>query len=159
MAYSEEQIENIFKNICFRIAEGESVRDILKNNDMPSRETFYKWLIDDKNLSDQYARACEIRAEGVFEEILDIADDGTNDYMTITKGDMEYNVEDREVTSRSKLRVQARQWWLSKVHPKKYGDKLDVTTDGQQINNSIPLVLDDGRTYEDLKNELKPEEE
>lgn len=143
MAYSEDKKKELFKTICFKIAEGKSVREILKEDDMPSRDTFYKWLIDDTELSDQYARACEIRAEGVFEEILDIADDGTNDYMTIKKGDMEYNVEDREVTSRSKLRVEARKWWLSKVSPKKYGERIDVTSKGEQIQSAPTSITVD----------------
>jgi len=46
--------------------------------------------------------------------------------MTITKGDETYNVEDREVTNRSRLRVDSRKWLASKLNPKKYGDKLEL---------------------------------
>jgi hypothetical protein len=67
----------------------------------------------------------------------EIADDGSNDYMTITKGNKSYNVEDREVTSRSKLRVDTRKWMLSKMNPKKYGDKIDVTTKDGPIPGSL----------------------
>lgn len=80
-----------------------------------------------------YARAKDAQADFLAEEILEIADDGTNDYMTITKGDMEYNVEDREVTNRSKLRVDARKWIASKLKPKKYGDKTDITSGGEPL--------------------------
>jgi len=84
--------------------------------------TIFSWLKEHKEFSDKYARAKELQAEYMAEQIIAIADDGTNDYMTIVKGDVEYNVEDREVTSRSKLRVESRKWLASKLLPKKYGD-------------------------------------
>jgi hypothetical protein len=58
--------------------------------------------------------------------MIDIADDGSNDFMTITKGDISYEVENKEWTSRSKLRVETRKWAASKLKPKKYGEKLDL---------------------------------
>lgn len=126
--------------ICTRLTEGESLRRILLTKGMPSSSTIYRWLLNEdyKSFWEQYARAREVQAEVMFDEILDIADDGSNDFMTITKGDYTYNVEDREVTNRSKLRVDSRKWYLSKVLPKKFGDKLDMTTNGKDL--PIPLL-------------------
>lgn len=126
--------------ICRRISGGESVRSLTQSEDMPSGASIYNWLLDSDKLDflEQYARARDTQAELMFDEILEIADDGSNDYMTITKGKETYNVEDREVTNRSKLRVDARKWYLSKVLPKKFGEKLDLTSDGKAIRgNSI----------------------
>lgn len=106
---------------------------ICEADDMPCQTTVYKWLREHSEFAQKYARAHEARAHLLIGEILEIADDGTNDYMTITKGDMEYNVEDKEVTNRSKLRVEARKWIASKLLPKVYGDKLDLTTGGEKI--------------------------
>lgn len=100
-----------------------------------SPSTFYLWLTDNKAFSEQYARVKVMQADLLAEEILQISDDGSNDYMTIVKGDKSYNVEDREVTSRSKLRVDSRKWLASKLAPKKYGDKMDVTSDGDKITS------------------------
>jgi hypothetical protein len=36
-------------------------------------------------------------------------------------------------------------------------DKSDITSDGKELKQSIPLVLKDGKSYDDLKEELKPE--
>ena len=58
----------------------------------------------------------------MFEEILDIADDGSNDYME-TKGGYKIN---SESIARSRLRIDARKWIMSKMQPKKYGDKLEL---------------------------------
>jgi len=142
MAYNQEQQDKIFNEICEYIEQGKSLRSILKSFDMPSSRTFYSWLDESEEKVKQYARATEIRAENIFEDMLEIADDGTNDYMTITKGDIEYNVEDREVTNRSKLRLDARKWMLSKMQPKKYGDKIqqDIEITGSLNIPNIPDI-------------------
>lgn len=141
MAYSSERIEKLFIEICDYIEEGKALRTILRDKDMPSSKTFYEWLDSDKEKVKLYARATEIRAENIFEDMIEIADDGTNDFMTITKGDLQYNVEDKEVTSRSRLRLDTRKWILSKLQPKKYGDKLDVTSDGDKLQTPKKLII------------------
>lgn len=137
MAYSEEQKDNVFNRVIKEIQSGKALRNVLKEEGMPSSQTFYIWLDEDELKSKQYAGACEDRAEAIFEEMIEIADDGSNDYMTITKGIEKYNVEDKEVTNRSRLRIDTRKWMLSKLMPKKYGDKLDITTDGERLNSPI----------------------
>jgi hypothetical protein len=131
--------QDIANLICERISNGESLRSICKSEDMPQRSTVFNWLANEKykDFLDRYARAREEQAENLAEEIFEIADDGSNDYMTITKGNVRYNVEDKEVTSRSKLRVDARKWYLSKVLPKKYGDKLDLNHSGSMTTKVI----------------------
>ena len=42
-----------------------------------------------------------------------------------------------DVIQRDRLRVDARKWMLGKMQPKKYGDKLDVTSDGEKISTTI----------------------
>jgi hypothetical protein len=116
---------------------------ICEEKEMPTTSTVYNWLLDDdkREFLDKYRRARDAQAEKMSEEIIDISDDGTNDLMTITKGNETYNVEDREVTNRSKLRVNARQWYLSKVMPKKFGDKLDLTSGGDKLPTPILNVI------------------
>lgn len=116
-----------------KLAEGKSLRTICLSESMPDKATIFRWLKTNKQFRDQYAHAKEASAVAMAEEILDIADDGTNDWMTIGRGDSEREVENREVVNRSKLRVDARKWLLSKLVPKKYGDKLDMTTDGKPL--------------------------
>ena len=126
MAYSKEQIEKLFIVICERITKGEAVRNILKDKDMPAYETFYNWL-NDENKAKQYARATEIRAEAIFDEMFEIADDGTNDYGTkILLDGSEIEVLNSEHIQRSRLRIDTRKWALSKMNPKKYGDKIET---------------------------------
>jgi len=114
---------------------------------MPAASSVFLWLLDEEDpekkiFSEHYARARASQAELMFEEILEISDDGSNDYMTIVKGKEAYNVEDREVTNRSKLRVDTRKWYLSKVLPKKFGDKIDLTSDGKAIKGNTIVFKD-----------------
>ena len=66
--------------------------------------------------------------------MLTIADHSDKDTVIIyDKQGNPVPVEDKEWTNRSRLRVDTRKWIASKLKPKKYGDKIDVTTQGQAI--------------------------
>lgn len=128
-------IKNTFKQILLSIEEGNSLRATLRREGMPTSTTFYEWIDNDKEKALHYARACEKRADAIFEEILDIADDSSNDFTLADIGDgMQIEKFNSEHVQRSKLRVDARKWAISKMNPKKYGDKLDMTTGGDKIN-------------------------
>ena len=117
-----------------------------ENDDLPNADTIYLWLTKYPEFSDKYARAREIQAELLADEIIEIADETSHDTLTTDEG-KEY--ENKEWVNRSKLRVDARKWKASKLAPKKYGDKLDVTTDGDKIN-SIDLTKVDSATLKKL---------
>lgn len=140
MAYSEEDKTNIVNTVCERIMEGEAIREIMKDKSLPNFNTLLIWISNDEKKSNQYAKAMEIRSELLFEEMLEIADDGSNDHMTITRGNEQYNVENKEFTSRSRLRVDTRKWYLSKLNPKKFGDKVEHSGD---VNNNVRYILKD----------------
>lgn len=123
--------KDLAEDICEQVAiSSKSMKTICGEFNIPVK-TVLNWLYDKdspnhQEFSAMYARAKEMQAEYLVEEILEIADDGSNDLMTITKGDVSYNVEDKELTNRSKLRVDARKWIASKLMPKKYGEKIDL---------------------------------
>jgi len=123
MAYTKKQIEDTFNSICKKIEEGKPLRQILKEKNMPSSQTFYKWIDDNEAKSKRYARACEERSDVIFEEILEIADNQDEDVVTTEEGKA---ITNHNVINRSRLQVDARKWILSKMNPKKYGDKLEV---------------------------------
>lgn len=123
MAYSEEKINEIFSQIMSHIINGRSLRTILKDHGMPSPETFYRWLNDDDKKAKHYARACEYRADAIFDEIIEIADESERDTIVHDDGRETAN---SEWINRSRLRVDARKWIASKLAPKKYGDKFEV---------------------------------
>ena len=112
----------LFAKICARIAAGESVNAICRDKDMPNQDSFYKWLRNKPGLAEKYTHAREAQADTIFNEILDIADDGRNDFMERETGE----VPDHELVQRSRLRIDARKWMAGKLAPKKYGDKLTL---------------------------------
>ncbi len=120
MAYTEENKENIFEYVCQEIEKGRALRNVLKDENMPSTSTFYQWLDNDEVKAKQYARATEVRADIIFDDILAIADENTND-TSINENGIE--VVNNDVIQRSRLRIDARKWVLSKLNPKKFGDK------------------------------------
>lgn len=140
--------------MCERVASGESVRSITKDEDMPAMATFFRWLHEKPEFKEQYTIAKELGAEALFADLLAIADDGSNDY--VEKLDQEgkalgYAV-NGECIQRSRLRVDTRKWYLSKVLPKVYGER-------QQIENihSFKDMSDDeiNNRIKALENELK----
>lgn len=142
MAYSGKEIETLFDEICERISEGEALSKVLKSENMPSRNTFYQWLIKDEMLQDKYARATELRAELMFEDIINISDSVGQDMIEQPDGTL---VTNHNIINRDRLRIDSRKWALSKMMPKKYGDKLDIdhTTKGKEINQPPTFIFSD----------------
>lgn len=112
--------------ICLRLADGESLRSICAGKDMPDRVTVFRWLREREEFRNQYARAREDQAESIFEEILEIADDGRRDYVEDEEG---HQAVDHDHIQRAKLRVETRKWMLGKLAPKKYGERLQLAND------------------------------
>jgi hypothetical protein len=111
----------IAAEVCGKIAQGQSVRSISAEPGMPGQTTIYQWLQAHDEFAVQYARAREAQAEHFQDEILSIADDGRNDTYEDENGGVRT---DQDVIARSRLRVDTRKWLMSKLAPKKYGDKL-----------------------------------
>lgn len=112
--------------ICAKLETGQSLREICNSQDMPDERTVRRWASDPAHpFAPHYARAREVGYLRIADEILDIADDGRNDWMKRTvKGGNEVEVVNKEAVERSKLRVDARKWLLSKMLPKVYGEKI-----------------------------------
>lgn len=94
--------------ICERLAEGESLRAICASDSMPSKAAVFRWLGERAEFRDQYARAREEQAESLADEITEIAD----------------TAEDAQI---ARLRIDARKWVASKLKPKRYGDRLELS--------------------------------
>jgi hypothetical protein len=127
--YVTEYSQSIFDEICDIIATSNNglVKILKSKPSYPSPNIFYKWIDSTKENIEQYARAREAQADFLVDEILEIADDSTNDTITIQTGDYEKQIENKEWTKRSELKVNTRKWIASKFRPSKYGDKLDIS--------------------------------
>jgi hypothetical protein len=102
----------IAEEILTRMAMGESLRSICDDEHMPNRATVTRWVIrDEEGFGVRYYDA--FRAKCIFwaDEIVDIADDGRNDWME-KNGVM---MPDKEAVARSRLRIDSRRWLLGKL--------------------------------------------
>lgn len=118
-----EQVADI---ICERLADGESLRAICQDEDMPSKATVFRWLGKHKEFQDQYARAREEQAESFADEMVAISDEKETK-VVIASEDEQVVVFDSTAVARNRLRIDARKWVASKLKPKKYGDRVDST--------------------------------
>lgn len=117
--------------ICAMIAEGISLRKACSRPGMPTVSTVLLRAVKDKAFSEQYRRARLQQADVWFDEIADIADDGSNDWMERqTRSGETIAVLNHEHVTRSKLRIDARLKIIALMNPKKYGEKLDVNQAG-----------------------------
>ncbi len=120
--------------ICARMSEGESLRSICRDPSMPALSTVFLWIGKFPDFSEQYKVAMAARADAMFEELFDIADDGRNDYIENEDGFQKLN---SEHVQRSRLRIDTRKWALSKMMPKKYGDK----TEAVEVNDDNEITI------------------
>lgn len=105
--------------ICTRLANGESLRAICSSDRddwMPHIGTVLRWVGQHEEFREQYARAREIQAETMADEIIGIADDA--------------DIDAGAGVAKARLQVDARKWVASKLLPKKYGDKLQAEVSG-----------------------------
>lgn len=140
MAYSREKKEKLFTAIFESIENGSSLRKALLDNKLSS-STFFIWLEEDTEKSKQYARATELRAEALLDEMMDIVDDSQHDVIPTELGDgVTVERTNHEVIQRSRLRYDARKWLVSKLNPKKYGDKTILSGDEDNPISIAPII-------------------
>ena len=119
-AYSDD----IAALIIERLAAGESLRAICTEDEMPSEALVRKWVIQDEaGFGAQYARARDVGLDVLADQCMEIADrqhEGTG------------------AVARDRLRFDARRWYLSKLAPKRYGEKVVL---GHSTEPGKPVVV------------------
>jgi hypothetical protein len=122
--YSQELTDTI----CARIADGQSLRRICRDEGTPGLTTIFMWLREYPEFRDQYELAKSSQADAMEEDMLDIAD--TPPAMTA-----DGKVDSADV-AHMRLRIDTRKWIASKLKPKKYGDKIE-----QEIKGEVGLTV------------------
>ena len=114
--------------ICIRIAEGESLRQILRDEGMPAQSTVYEWLLRHPQFAENYTRAREEQADTLADEIISIADEQPEIIAVVDKktGALIEHKLDGAFIQWQKNRIEARKWTAMKLKPKKYGDRVAV---------------------------------
>ena len=113
--------------ICARLAAGEGLATICKDPNMPVESVVRMWVMDDKppGIAARYARARQLGYHKMADEIIELSDDTS--YLDRTTASA--------IVQQRRLAVDSRRWLLSKVLPKVYGDRIEVSGDPE-----APLV-------------------
>lgn len=141
------------EEICARMANGETLHNICKSLDI-SRLTVYRWATQQTHpFFNMYARARDMQADTMADEIIDIADDPQYDWAERTVGRGIVVLADHEHIHRSQLRVDARKWIASKLKPKKYGERITQEIETRETK-TIEVVISHGDTGGVIEGEL-----
>jgi len=121
--------------VCERLALGESMRSVSRDEEMPAMTTLFRWLREKEEFKQQYAIAKQESAEAMSEDCLDISDniDG-NPVMVdgkplMIKGEIVRALDNTSI-QHAKLKVDTRKWLMAKMKPKKYGDRITTEHEG-----------------------------
>jgi len=140
-----KQVEDVF---FMRISDGEPLKAVCREPGMPSAPIVFQRLTSDPEFQSRYAHARAVQADMIADEVLEIADDGRNDWMERHGRDAEGWLLNGEHTARSRLRIDARKWYLEKIAPKKYGNAMRI--DGEQtVTHNIS---DDVVSFQEIAN-------
>lgn len=113
--YNEDQANQIAE----RLSDGEPLRQICRDPNMPQWRTVYDWIAAHPDFAARIARARELGQDVIAEDCLAIADDLTD-----------------EPASR-RVRVETRLKLLAKWNPKRYGDRVELAGD-----KNAPLTIE-----------------
>ena len=142
MAYPIDEKDRIFTEICDLIASGLSLRKAIDKAGTIPKSQFFEWMDGDKSKSDQYARAIEDRTDLKFESI-------ESDYLETPQRDPESGRIDSGWVQLQRLKIDAKKWELSKMLPRKYGDKVENTVIFEKpIFNGIDLDVPEDNSTE-----------
>ena len=120
--------------IIERLSNGETLSQMCREPGMPKRTTVLKWRDKNPQFADRYARARRDQMETWSDEIIEISDNGTTDYITkVGRNGVEHEAVDQEHIQRSRLRVDTRKFLMAKIAPHLFGDRLAVEHTGGMI--------------------------
>lgn len=139
--YTKELADEIVERIC----NGEPLRQICRDEHTPSWRAVYDWINDNEDFASRIARARELGFDAIAEDCLNIADNQETGIKTVE----DHNgtkTETADMISHRKLKIETRLKLLSKWNPKKYGDKIDVTSKDEKLD--APIIIDWGATQQ-----------
>jgi hypothetical protein len=112
--------------VCERLAAGEPLAAICRDEGMPTTRTFLRWADEDEEVELAYRRAREAQAEWLDAEIQRVSE----------------TAKDKDTAAAARVRITALTWRASKQAPKRYGDRLDVAVDASL---DLGAIIDRGR--------------
>lgn len=134
--YPEEEKKQLLDFIFERIENGSSMAGSIRELNEEfllnfSTRTFYDWIEKDKSgeTAHRYARAREIMIQNKFDSI-------ERDYSQEPDRDVLTGRVDHGWVAMQKLKIDSKKWELSKLMPKRYGDRLAIEADVKSENKT-----------------------
>jgi hypothetical protein len=125
MARPSEYNFELCKEICELIADGGYIIQVLESNEKyPSWSTFRHWKRDNEELKTLYVNAQQDKTEALINNIVKVQ-------QMALRGEID--------ASTANVVMQTDKWLSSKFYPKMYGDKTDITSNGETIKTP-PII-------------------
>jgi len=155
-----EYTDELADDICQLIIQGHSVRKIADTDVMPTESTIYLWLSKFPYFSEKYGAAVQHRTNKYMEECVDLSDNmpdgikfmGLDGRLYERDEVLQLTVQERamaqlvpiglsnELINKRKLQIDTRLKASAQMHPRKYGSKTDLTTNGKDIKGVTVVV-------------------
>jgi hypothetical protein len=128
MAKAKPQAETIDHKAAILdwLLTGESLRAYCRQAGAPSIFTVLRWISDDKDFEQQYARAREMAQEVAADALDDIGDDAVKAETAVEVAGL-------------RLKADIVKWKMARMAPKKYGDKVQA-----ELSGTVNMTLYDG---------------
>lgn len=104
----------VMERICVRVANGETIRRISEDPDMPTQSGIMKWIAQDLEFKAMYETARLARADARADEIDQLIH-------RMLEGEIDAQA--------AKVAIDAQKWLMAKENAKRYGDRVDVNTE------------------------------
>jgi hypothetical protein len=129
--------EALANEMLNRMASGQSLNSVCKLDHMPHIATVFDWIEKHPAFGEKYARARELAAHALFDQMIDIADDTSGDLLDDGSAN-------NAAIQRARLRVDTRARIAGKLAPKVYGERIEQLAQTVNVtNNSLTI---DGRS-------------
>lgn len=140
LTYTQELADKILLGV----SEGKSLRAICESLGIPA-PTVRRWIvINHEGLAEHYARARDLQYETWADEIKELADQcriGVKTVVEEGKDGVKTIETTADMVERTRLQIDARKWLLSKLHHKRYGDKLDLKNT-HEVGDTLTALLE-----------------
>lgn len=116
----------VWGEVVMRMSTGKSLSSVLKEPGMPPWTTFNRMLRKSDILREDYDKAVQDRADRLADELLELADEEPPEGLEGPAASA--------WVQRKRLQVDTRKWIASKLKPRTYGDRIDVSVSDTRIS-------------------------
>lgn len=124
MAYATDEVTEIQEKLLAEIQTGRSLRQVCTDEGMPHFTTVLRWVAADGQFASRYARARTAQADTLFDRMEAVEE-------AVSAGTMDSHA--------ARVVLDSMRWRASKLAPKIYGDRLDVSVSDTRISISGAL--------------------